>query len=429
MVSALALACGLNASAATQAQMERARAIAAKYYLRFANNGSAYLDELKPQTLSELEQQLKTVEKENLVWFKNAGMPSDYASWDKEQLVKYWSDTFFSKNASSLTDDKKREAAANGLAHKQIANAIKAMEVTVGQESAPAAAQESAKPANEETPQQADLTAVENDKAEIESQIAAIQEEMAAESDRPEQKGKSSGLWVYIMILCILVAVVIALAVYAAKTMKQQKIKKDSIEDSLNSRENSPYAPSGDSGRRIRELEDDIDEKTRENNYLKRQVTSLKDENESLKAEVGRLRSENERALLRMGEMEASRNAARNSVREEPAPEKKDTREVYLGRVNDNGIFVRADRNLNPGISIYRLTTNNGLTGTFEVVTDRSSCAVAIEAPHKWLAGGCQARDINDTLDKHYIITDNPGTAIFEDGTWRVLRKAKIRYE
>ena len=59
-----------TASAVTDKEMEQARTIATKAYLRYANDGSGYLDKLNPKTMAELEKNLKPKEKENLKAFK-----------------------------------------------------------------------------------------------------------------------------------------------------------------------------------------------------------------------------------------------------------------------------------------------------------------------------------------------------------------------
>ncbi|MDE7403182.1 MAG: hypothetical protein K2M87_07200, partial [Muribaculaceae bacterium] len=102
---------------------------------------------------------------------------------------------------------------------------------------------------------------------------------------------------------------------------------------------------------------------------------------------------------------------------------------IYLGRANNRGIFVRADRRINPGNTIYRLDTNDGLVGTFHVVDEPEVVETAITAPMDYLANGCLGEDLNDTRGVTRIITESPGTAIFENGYWKVLRKSRIRYE
>ncbi len=90
------------AKAVTDKEMEQARVIATQTYLRYANDGSGYLDALHPTTMAELEKNLKQKEKENIKAFKAIPVPSGYQSWDKQKLVDYWSTTAFSH--AGLTD-------------------------------------------------------------------------------------------------------------------------------------------------------------------------------------------------------------------------------------------------------------------------------------------------------------------------------------
>lgn len=91
----MAIALALPAMAVTEKEMEEARAITAKAYLRYANDGSGYLDDVQAKSMSELTGKLKEKEKENLKAFNKVKVPSDYASWDKARLVEFWGVTFF----------------------------------------------------------------------------------------------------------------------------------------------------------------------------------------------------------------------------------------------------------------------------------------------------------------------------------------------
>lgn len=91
----ICLAVALPSFAVTEKEMDQARAIAAKAYLRYANDGSGYLDNINAKSMSELEKALKAKEKENIKAFKNIPVPKDYASWDKQKLVDYWGNKAF----------------------------------------------------------------------------------------------------------------------------------------------------------------------------------------------------------------------------------------------------------------------------------------------------------------------------------------------
>lgn len=61
--------------------------------------------------------------------------------------------------------------------------------------------------------------------------------------------------------------------------------------------------------------------------------------------------------------------------------------ELYLGRVNGRGLFVRADRRPNPGHTIYKLETRDGLVGTFHVLDMPEVADMALNNPVEYLSG------------------------------------------
>lgn len=87
--------CAIPALAVTEKEMEEAKAITAQAYLRYANDGSGYLDDFRATSMAQLESKLKAKEKENLKAFRSVKIPGDYASWDKAKLLEFWGVTFF----------------------------------------------------------------------------------------------------------------------------------------------------------------------------------------------------------------------------------------------------------------------------------------------------------------------------------------------
>ncbi len=98
----MAIAITVPALAVSDNEMEQARTIAAKMYLRYANNGSGYLDDVKATNMADLQKVLKKKEQENIKAFLSIPVPKDYAQWDKAKLVEYWSATAF--NAPGLIE-------------------------------------------------------------------------------------------------------------------------------------------------------------------------------------------------------------------------------------------------------------------------------------------------------------------------------------
>ena len=194
----------LSAGAVTDKEMEQARTIAAKAYLRFANDGSGYLDDVKATSMTELRKSLKKKEVENLAAFTAIKTPSDYASWDKDKLISYWVSVLDNK---TLLDKGK---AAKGRIRKQIgAMTVTAAAVEPAKEAGPAPEE---KPAEEPvvSDQAADLPAEAAPADAVEGQdILADQKAVAEDAVTPTLEKESNSTWVYILILCLLLGVVV----------------------------------------------------------------------------------------------------------------------------------------------------------------------------------------------------------------------------
>lgn len=461
--------CSIQALAVTDKEMEQARVIAAKAYLRYANDGSGYLDELKPKSMSDLESKIKPKEKENLKAFKAVEMPRDYASWDKAKLVEYWSVTFFKspglteKGKMARARVRKNVSAMNVAPPKSEAEKKAAADKAKAEASKEAAAP-AASAAGADTVAVGDAAAMADSIGKIQDKVASLDE---ASEDVPEEK---SHTWVYLLVLAILVGVVIWLVSFASNVMKRsgegRELARRSEEERLAERQ------AGEASKEMREkFAATLTQKNAEISQLNAKVDQLNRENASMKrdmqalvAETGSLRTRLTDAQNQLEEIRkaaaaataapAPRPAAPQPEREyapapvaavepeRPAPQPKPQpqpaaqgapqrrhRTIFLGRVNNKGIFVRADRELNVGNSIYVLETTDGYAGTFRVVSDPVVWEMALLTPQQSLMGGCTGDDLDLPEGMTRIVTESPGTAVFEGGCWRVIRKARIRYE
>lgn len=393
------------AFAVTDKEMEQARTITAQLYLRYANNGSGYLDDLSPKTMSELESGLKAKEQENIKAFKAIAVPKDYASWDKAKLVEYWSKTVLS--SAGLKEEGR-------VARTRVRQRIEKMEVSAPSAQAPTPAAEAA-PAAEEKPAEASADAAPaaagTPEAALEEQVQALEEQAIAEAEtEPVVEKKSSSTWVYILILCVLVGVVIWLVVYAGNAMKAQNRA-------------SAAVPAHKDDKESRLLKSELDQLKSENEYLRKEIEKLKRKNDQLRAQ-----SDLERTSASviapapvMASAASAPAAAAPSLRAAREP-----RTIFLGRVNKNGIFVRADRSFNPGASIYKLVTTDGISGSFAPVEDEQTWLAALSKPEEMLANGCAGRNLLQPDGMTEIVTEAPGMAVFEGGCWRVSRKARV---
>lgn len=105
------------------------------------------------------------------------------------------------------------------------------------------------------------------------------------------------------------------------------------------------------------------------------------------------------------------------------------TSKVYLSRPDDSGFFMAASAHMEPGNSIFVLTTTDGTTGTFEVIADAGVHQLALMMPTENLTRACTGRDIQISAGKTRIVTDAPGRAVKEGRQWKITNQATIHYE
>lgn len=414
----------VECQAVSDREMEEARAIAAKAYLRYANNGSGYLDEVNAKSIAELQKSLKAKEKENIKAFLAIPVPKDYATWDKTKLVEYWGSTAF--KAAGLIEEGKG-------ARPRVRKQIMAMTVSAPSAAAPAETPAEAAPAPAEaSPTEASVVeqsaeAAVADPAAQQADILADQKaiEDDAKNAAPEsQNSGSNSTWIYVVILCVLIGVVVWLVTFAAKVMNRQPDaggKNDDEAEEVRAKARQAIATYKEKLAAHEDVEREL--KEREQEHVRRE--------QQLLARIADLEEKLRKAETRSYREPAPAPApAPAPVQPKPAPAQEEILHViYLGRANSRGIFVRADRRLSPGNTIYRLDTEDGLVGTFHVVDNPAVTAIALEHPLEMLSGGCSALDIEDTVGATSIVTESSGTAIFENGYWKVLRKSSIRYE
>ncbi|MDE7351249.1 MAG: hypothetical protein K2N25_09285 [Muribaculaceae bacterium] len=477
---AVALVTAIPSFAVTDKEMEQARAIAAKHYLRYANNGSDYLDKLNPTSVGELSKSLRAKEQENIKSFNAVAVPKDYASWDKQKLVEYWSKTFF--NASGLKEDGKK--CLSILAKNLNKMSVAAPSETKPSEQ-PAAETKPAEPKPEQAapaqnPEQAPANptpgstppSAENataNEAEATDQVdAAVVQAQADAGLAEEQPHKSSNTGWYIGILVVLVGVVIWLVMYASKSMKEtgttladhkagekeiREAKKAAKEELNKMREQ--YAGSLTSkNEEIKQLKSQCEDLDRQLSAAKQAAAAARRELEAAKHEISSLRqtlsqqksqaaaperpSQPKPESRPRPQSEPQRQAPQREPQEQgpaPAPKPQVAARpgglppvVFLSYVNQKGLFTKASRSLNPETSVYRMDIPDGHRGNFRVVNDAEILDRLIDDPEKWLAGGCVIENPEDADIAAEIVTLQTGEAVFADNTCRVTKKARIKF-
>lgn len=396
-----------SVKAITPDEMEQAKTITALWYLRYANNGSDYLEKISPKTMSDLEAKLKKKEKENIKSFKAVEVPSDYAEWDKDKMVDYWSNTFF-KSAGLNSEGLK----AKSRVRKKLSNMQISRETTETPKEEPTNANE---PTSEIT---ADSS---QNEISVVSDLLSVSEAMPTLANEDESdlqqtgnyessKSQNSGTTTYVVILVVLVIIVVMLIVYAMKMMKHKQEPEQEDE----------------------ELQNDM-LATCENNLVSKknmEIAALQEEIEVLKMQL-RL-SQNQVAELRKELKNSSKkdiveNTLTNNANRRPMSPRPE-RIIYLARANNQGIFVRAESEYNPDNSIFRLKTSDGVSGSFSIIENPQAVRLALSSLEFYLANACVTDDDFSTTGIATIENCNVGTAIFENGRWIVTRKAKIEF-
>lgn len=430
---AVAVVTAIPSYAVSDREMEQARTLAAKHYLRYANNGSDYLDKISPSSMAELTKHLKAKELENIKSFNAVPVPKDYASWDKAKLVDYWSKTFF--KSPGLKEDGKK---CLGILGKNIGK----MEVK-----APApAAKEPEKPADKPsvasqpapTPQPQAAAPAASDAAEpgeaqpTPAQLEAEAEAAAEETDLQEERPKKeSGTIYYVIFLVLLIGVVIWLVMYAQKSMKEtNQIVSDHRSGDKEIRD-AKRAAKEEVNKMRDQYAASISAKNEEIKQLRAKCGQLEDEIEVLKKQLARKAAAPAPQPVRQAPaMEEARERA-EAPRAAASAQRQQTvlpPMVYLGYVNQRGLFVKASRSLNEETSVYKMDIPDGTHGSFRVVNEASVLDRLLSDPGMWLAGGCEIENPGDADIATEIVTITPGEAVFADNTCRVVAKARIKF-
>lgn len=432
----------------TPEEMDRARAIAACVYIRYVDDGSGYLDGFKPKSMGDVREKVKGHEKDEKILqeFMGAPVANDFDQWDKEKFVNYWSGEFFSN--SGLSDRN------SSMRNDRIRGRLNTMDVT-----APAPKEEERQdPQQPEQVQQKPQQPVEpSDVTNV--PIATGDSAMVQNpSQQDSEADKGSGTnWTLIILLVVLLAVVIALVAYGVKVMKggnpqnnndnqptpQPQPRQPEPQQTYAAQSATVY-PAQDSAnemlrRQLAESRRNESSVREHNKILSDRVRSLEDEVSLLRREIEELREQANRTQI-LEPADTVTVVEEPIVVPEPLPrqplveperivEEQPRQRIYLGRANRQRIFLRADRQFVPGKSIYRLTTGNELTGSFVVDSNPSIVAWVSLDPMTALAGACEVPTFAVPGGIKRIVTDSPGTAIFEDGCWKVLRPAAVHLE
>jgi len=109
----------------------------------------------------------------------------------------------------------------------------------------------------------------------------------------------------------------------------------------------------------------------------------------------------------------------------QPSQPKRST-EFFLSMPSTDGSWNDVSTVNKPGQCLYVLNSPDGINGTFRVINEPVAVQSILMAVGKYLSPVC--RVTNTATQVSGIVTDEPGVAVFENGTWRMTKKAVVHY-
>lgn len=170
--------------------------------------------------------------------------------------------------------------------------------------------------------------------------------------------------------------------------------------------------------------------KEEKNHEIAALKTALKQRNE----EVGQHLKSLSAQLVQVEERLSQREATQSVPQQKPkaaAPQKPKAMptEFFVSRADEGGFFSSVSSRMEPGNSIFRLSTADGVNATFEVICDVGVHQLALMMPTENLTRACTGENIQISAGKTRIVCDAPGTAKKEGNRWRIVKPAVIHYE
>ena len=80
------------------------------------------------------------------------------------------------------------------------------------------------------------------------------------------------------------------------------------------------------------------------------------------------------------------------------------------------------------GSSVYLLTTDDGINGTFRMLNTPDALATLAISISQFVKPVCKIIGAV-TIQPRHVAVHMPGSAVFEDGVWRTTVKAQVQFE
>ena len=171
--------------------------------------------------------------------------------------------------------------------------------------------------------------------------------------------------------------------------------------------------------------------KEEKNHEIAALKTALKQRNEEVGQHLKSLSAQLAQVEERLSQREATPSVPTQQKPKAAAPQKPKAMptEFFVSRADEGGFFSSVSSRMEPGNSIFRLSTADGVNATFEVICDAGVHQLALMMPTENLTRACTGENIQISAGKTRIVCDAPGTAKKEGNRWRIVKPAVIHYE
>ena len=171
--------------------------------------------------------------------------------------------------------------------------------------------------------------------------------------------------------------------------------------------------------------------KEEKNHEIAALKTALKQRNEEVGQHLKSLSAQLAQVEERLSRRVATPSVPTQQKPKAAAPQKPKAvpTDFFVSRADEGGFFSSVSSRMEPGNSIFRLSTADGVNATFEVICDAGVHQLALMMPTENLTRACTGENIQISAGKTRIVCDAPGTAKKEGNRWRIVKPAVIHYE
>ena len=170
--------------------------------------------------------------------------------------------------------------------------------------------------------------------------------------------------------------------------------------------------------------------KEEKNHEIAALKTALKQRNEEVGQHLKALSAQLAQVEERLSQREATQSVPQQKPKAAPPQKPKAMpTDFFVSRADEGGFFSSVSSRMEPGNSIFRLSTADGVNATFEVICDAGVHQLALMMPTENLTRACTGENIQISAGKTRIVCDAPGTAKKEGNRWRIVKPAVIHYE